>query len=65
MLCSRIKVEAVRVIVLFSAQPECSLGNSDLVIVIDASTSVTQQNFDKQLEFSKDLLRGADIDSGL
>ncbi|XP_052813420.1 uncharacterized protein LOC128240703 isoform X10 [Mya arenaria] len=43
---------------------KCSLGNSDLVIILDASTSVTQQNYDKMLQFTKDLLQNADIDSG-
>jgi hypothetical protein len=36
----------------------------DLVIILDSSTSVGQKNFQKMLEFCKDLLRNSDIDSG-
>ncbi|XP_060566778.1 uncharacterized protein LOC132725621 isoform X26 [Ruditapes philippinarum] len=46
-----------------NAEDQCGL-KSDLVIIIDASTSVTQANYDKQLQFTKDLLRNSDIDSG-
>ncbi|WAR09787.1 K319L-like protein [Mya arenaria] len=51
--------------IIWNVDPnKCSLGNSDLVIILDASTSVTQQNYDKMLQFTKDLLQNADIDSG-
>jgi len=36
----------------------------DLVIVLDSSTSVGQGNYDKMLQFCKDFLSNADIDSG-
>ena len=36
----------------------------DLVIILDASTSVTEANFKKQLEFVKTIVEYADIDSG-
>ena len=36
----------------------------DIVIILDASTSVTETNFKKMLDFCKDFLRNADIDSG-
>ena len=39
-------------------------GSRDLVIILDASTSVTADNYKKVLRFTKDLLRDADIDSG-
>jgi len=42
----------------------CSLSKVDLVIVLDSSTSVGQQNYDKMLRFCKDFLANADIDSG-
>ena len=35
-----------------------------MVIILDASTSVTERNFQKMLQFCKDFLRNADIDSG-
>lgn len=43
---------------------ECGLSKTDLVIILDASTSVGQDNFDKMLQFCKDFLASADIDSG-
>ncbi|XP_021375367.1 uncharacterized protein LOC110464458 isoform X14 [Mizuhopecten yessoensis] len=43
---------------------DCALSKVDLVIIIDASTSVGQDNYDKMLAFCKDFLRNADIDSG-
>lgn len=36
----------------------------DLVIVLDSSTSVRRENFQKMLEFCKNLLSHANIDSG-
>ena len=43
---------------------ECGLAKTDLVIILDASTSVGQDNFQKMLQFVKDFLANADIDSG-
>ena len=42
----------------------CGLSRTDLVIILDASTSVTAANFKKQLEFVKTIIDYADIDSG-
>ena len=42
----------------------CVLGSLDLVIILDASTSVTEGNYKKVLQFIKNILRDADIDSG-
>ena len=35
-----------------------------MVIILDASTSVSESNFKKMLDFCKNLLRNADIDAG-
>jgi len=43
---------------------ECGLAKTDLVIILDASTSVGPDNFQKMLQFVKDFLANADIDSG-
>ena len=40
------------------------IGSLDLVIILDASTSVTEGNYKKVLKFVKSVLRDADIDSG-
>ena len=42
----------------------CGLGKTDLAIILDASTSVTEGNFQKMRDFVKDFLSKADIDSG-
>ncbi|XP_025106489.1 collagen alpha-3(VI) chain-like isoform X11 [Pomacea canaliculata] len=42
----------------------CTLTRTDLVIVIDTSTSVTEANFAKVKSFVKDFLSNTDIDSG-
>ncbi|XP_069108493.1 collagen alpha-4(VI) chain-like [Argopecten irradians] len=42
----------------------CDNGRRDIVFVIDSSTSVGTDNFQKVLGFVKDLLRDADIDAG-
>ncbi|KAL3854733.1 hypothetical protein ACJMK2_013983 [Sinanodonta woodiana] len=47
-----------------TAAPACGLAKVDLVIVLDASTSVTEPNYKKMLSFCKDFLKDADIDSG-
>ncbi|KAL3854705.1 hypothetical protein ACJMK2_013963 [Sinanodonta woodiana] len=47
-----------------TADPACGLAKVDLVIVLDASTSVTEPNYKKMLSFCKDFLKDADIDSG-
>jgi len=43
---------------------ECGLSKVDLVIVLDSSTSVGETNYNKMLQFCKDFLGNADIDSG-
>ncbi|XP_041374199.1 uncharacterized protein LOC121387240 [Gigantopelta aegis] len=43
---------------------KCGLDKVDLVIILDSSTSVTQANFVKMLQFTKDLLRISNIDNG-
>ena len=43
---------------------KCMIGSLDLVIILDASTSVTVGNYKKVLKFVKSVLRDADIDSG-
>ena len=43
---------------------DCALARTDLVIIIDSSTSVTAANFQKILNFIKDFVRVSDIDSG-
>ena len=42
----------------------CALARTDLVFIVDASTSVTESNFRKVLSFIQDFVRTADIDSG-
>ena len=42
----------------------CGLSKVDVVIILDASTSVTERNFQKMREFAKDLVDKADVDSG-
>ena len=42
----------------------CGLSKVDAVIILDASTSVTERNFQKMREFAKDLVDKADVDSG-
>lgn len=42
----------------------CGFERVDLVIILDSSTSVGQDNFRKMLEFCKDFLKNSDIDSG-
>ena len=49
---------------IFFISAACGLSKVDLVIILDASTSVTVQNFKKQLEFVKTIVEYADIDSG-
>lgn len=44
--------------------PKCGLTETDLVMVLDSSTSVTAQNFEKMKQFVKDLLKEADVDRG-
>ena len=36
-----------------------------MVLILDASTSVKEENFLKMLQFTKDVLKDADIDSGI
>ena len=43
---------------------ECGLAEIDMVIILDASTSVTASNFKKMLDFCKNIIRNADIDAG-
>ena len=42
----------------------CGLAKTDLVIILDASTSVTEGNFQKMRDFVKDFLGSADVNSG-
>jgi len=49
----------------FILPESCSLAATDLVFVVDASTSVTEANFKKQLDFMKSIVKAADIDSGI
>ncbi|XP_033728441.1 uncharacterized protein LOC117317678 isoform X2 [Pecten maximus] len=42
----------------------CGLARVDIVFVIDSSTSVGQENFQKQINFVKQLLSNSDVDSG-
>lgn len=42
----------------------CAAARADIVLILDSSTSVSQVNFRKMLEFCKDLILGADIDNG-
>ena len=42
----------------------CGLSKVDAVIILDASTSVTERNFQKMRDFAKDLVDKADVDSG-
>lgn len=46
-------------------EDKCGLASVDLVFVVDASTSVKEENFRKQLEFMKTIVTSADIDSGI
>lgn len=42
----------------------CGLSKVDVTIILDASTSVTEANFQKMRQFAKDLVDKADVDSG-
>lgn len=42
----------------------CGLTKVDVVIILDASTSVTETNFDKMRTFAKDIVDKANVDSG-
>ena len=42
----------------------CGLSRVDAVIILDASTSVTEGNFQKMRDFAKELVDKADVDSG-
>ena len=50
--------------IIFIWSSGCGLSEVDLVIIIDASTSVTEKNYKKMLQFCKDLVDYADVDSG-
>ncbi|XP_069108499.1 cartilage matrix protein-like [Argopecten irradians] len=43
---------------------ECSEGRGDILFILDSSTSVGDENFRKMLNFMKDIVRAAPIDSG-
>ena len=47
-----------------SLSAPCGLSKVDVVIILDASTSVTEGNFQKMRDFAKDLVDKADVDSG-
>ena len=42
----------------------CGLSKVDVVIILDSSTSVSEENFQKMRNFAKDLVEKADVDSG-
>jgi hypothetical protein len=44
---------------------ECGLAKVDLVIILDSSTSVGDDNYLKMKNFCKDFLKNADLDSVL
>lgn len=52
----------IQSLLLFTGCPGARI---DLVFVLDASTSVTEENFDLMKEFIKDFLYKADIDRGV
>lgn len=54
----------IHVFVTFISVTACGLSKVDLVIILDASTSVTKPNFKKMLTFAKDIVDKADVDSG-
>lgn len=49
---------------LLAFSAPCGFTNVDLVFAFDSSTSVKRENFLLMLNFAKDVLRDADIDSG-
>ena len=50
--------------IIFLFNSGCGLGKTDLAIILDASTSVTEANFQKMRDFVKEFISKADIDSG-
>ncbi|XP_045179088.2 cartilage matrix protein-like [Mercenaria mercenaria] len=42
----------------------CGLAKTDLVFILDSSTSVTEENFVRMLQFCKDIINSADTDGG-
>ncbi|CAG2245588.1 unnamed protein product [Mytilus edulis] len=48
----------------FLTTGEFGLAKVDLVIILDSSTSVREENYDKKKHFTKDLLVNSDIDGG-
>ncbi|XP_076089636.1 matrilin-1-like, partial [Mytilus galloprovincialis] len=48
----------------FLTTGEFGLAKVDLVIILDSSTSVREENYDKMKHFTKDLLVNSDIDGG-
>jgi collagen type VI alpha len=47
-----------------TTEEPCGLDKTDVIFVVDASTSVTEANFKKQLEFMKSIVEFADVDTG-
>ncbi|XP_060602478.1 matrilin-3-like, partial [Ruditapes philippinarum] len=50
--------------VVTTEEPGCKLAEVDLVINIDASSSMTESNFLEMLDFCKDIVDYTDVDSG-
>lgn len=48
----------------FFSSAVCSTSTADIVIALDASTSVTEENFRTLLSFVQDFVRPAEIDNG-
>ena len=42
----------------------CGMASTDLIFILDSSTSVTEENFVRMLQFCKDIINSAEIDSG-
>ncbi|XP_033728445.1 collagen alpha-6(VI) chain-like [Pecten maximus] len=43
---------------------KCVSGQADIVILLDSSTSVGKENFNSMLDFTKNIVKSLDIDSG-
>lgn len=43
---------------------KCVSGKADVVLLLDSSTSVGKANFNRMLDFTKDIVKSLDVDSG-
>ena len=59
-----IHINGKRSVQEFGFFPDCVSYKTDLVIILDSSTSVSGTNFETMKGFAADLLENADIDSG-